>query len=101
MTNLIRLPKRFFIDHSERDLPTPAIVKQTKAHVWISKDDPDLEELHEDAEYYAYYGDDTIGLMMSARATCRAIEQAKKLQEGTWLMEQDKRAATLKQAINQ
>lgn len=78
--NLIRIPTRFFDDHAERDLPTPAIQKSTKAHYWISLDDPDLPELLNDAEHYQYSTLQSdpyyFGLIASARATAKAINDA-------------------------
>ena len=76
----IRISKKFFDDHFERELPTPEICKSTKSHYWISANDPYLLELLNDAKYYvsAQQGMDSIysGLCASARATCKAIELA-------------------------
>lgn len=70
----IRVPKRFFDDHAERDLDTPAIVRETKAHYFIRADDPATAELRSDAAYYAD-GPDLLppGLKASARATLIAL----------------------------
>jgi hypothetical protein len=80
MTKLIKLPKCFFVDHSERDLDTPVVIKETADHVMVSADDPALPELLSDAEFYAesssYMGKQYFGLCMSARATARAIKAA-------------------------
>jgi len=80
MTKLIRIPWAFYIDHSERDLETPEIVKSTKRHIWIRADDPALSELRSDAAYYCHkYGPDAeylFGLKASARATMNAINAA-------------------------
>lgn len=76
MTDLIRLPKRFFDDHAERDLDTPAIVRETKAHYFVRANDPALDELREDAEFYAAeHGPDLLppGLKASAHATFAAL----------------------------
>lgn len=51
--NLIRVPRVFLVDHVERDLPTPEIVRSTKSHYYIRSDDPNLAELVSDAEHYA------------------------------------------------
>ena len=70
----IRLPKQFFDDHWERELPTPAIIKQTRQHYYVAADDPALPELLDDADYYAgAYGPDAPWLKSSARATVKAI----------------------------
>ena len=82
MTNLIKLPVRFFYDHKERDLDTPEIVKKTKSHIWVCKNDPHLGELKEDAQYYSDMGDMgafdkwMFGIVRSAKATVKAIEQS-------------------------
>lgn len=76
-TNLIRIPWVFALDHDERELPTPEIVKSTKSHWWVRADDPALPELLSDAEHYAHpWGPDAEGLgglKASAKATVRAI----------------------------
>ena len=72
----IRIPKRFFDDHAERDLDTPAIVRETKAHYFISADDPFVAELRDDAEFYAAeHGPDLLppGLKAAARALLTAL----------------------------
>lgn len=81
---LIRLPWRFYTDHLERGLPTPAEHERSNArHVWVRADDPALPELLDDARYYADpHGPDGggmdaawyRGLKASAKATVAAIE---------------------------
>lgn len=77
MSNLIRIPWVFALDHDERDLPLPEIVRATKSHWFVRADDPALRELLDDAEHYAHpYGPDGEGLgglRSSAKATVRAI----------------------------
>lgn len=79
-TTLIRLPVTFFIDHEERSLPTPTVVRETKSHFFVASGDPALGELLSDAEHYAHpYGPDAdglSGLKASAKATVRAIRDA-------------------------
>lgn len=53
VSEFVRIPQKFFVDHSERDLPTPEIVKETKVHYYIKKDDPAWAELVDDARHYA------------------------------------------------
>ena len=75
---ILRLPRRFFDDHADRCLPTPAIVRQDDRHVWVRHDDPDLRELLEDATFYADPdGPDEVpaGLKASARASVAAIQE--------------------------
>jgi len=83
MQNLIKIPTKFFDDHEDRDLDTPEVVKFTQKNYWIKADDPHLGELLSDANFYAepYIdakpGDYLWGLVVSARATKKAIEEAK------------------------
>ena len=82
MTNLIKIPQRFFQDHAERDLDTPEIIKMTSTHYWIKADDPHITELYQDAKFYAkpwidsVPGDGLWGIVVSARATKRALDKA-------------------------
>jgi hypothetical protein len=77
---LIKLPKVFFDDHDERSLPSPEVVKTTKPHYWVRRDDPALAELLSDAEHYCDpNGPDAEGLgglKRSAKATVKAITAA-------------------------
>jgi len=85
MTNTVKIPKVFFDDHCERDLPAPEIIKETGKHYRISLNDNNLDEFLNDAEYYA--SKDTLqamggdpfykGLCFSARATIAAITSAR------------------------
>ena len=81
---MIRIPKRFFDDHRERDLDTPEIVRETKEHYFISDSDPALDEFYSDAEFYSVAMDfhergleHLIGLVRSAQATRNAIDKAR------------------------
>ena len=82
MEKIFKIPQRFYDDHNERDLESPAIIKETKTHYWISADDEHLNELYTDAEFYsapyvdARPGDYLWGIVLSARATLKAIEKA-------------------------
>ena len=49
---MIRIPKRFYDDHAERDLESPAILKETARHYWIAADQH-LAELLSDADFYS------------------------------------------------
>ena len=82
MTATIRIPRRFFDDHTERDLPAPAILKRNRTHYWIDANSADLAELLNDAEHYAdrWGPDGGLGLRMSAKATAKAIKQHQKEQ---------------------
>lgn len=84
--SLIKLPSRFFVDHMERDLDTPVVVKETQTHVWVNLDDPAMAELESDAEYYSdHTGFDRayFGLCASARATLNAIKKARAEEKGS------------------
>lgn len=75
---LIRIPKRFFRDHSERDLPTPRVVCSTGQHFWIDAGDPHLPELRDDATFYAGADGpdlaDAPGLRAAAQGLLRALD---------------------------
>ena len=77
---LVKIPKRFYQDHIERDLPAPKVVKSTSLHYWINIEDPALSEFLSDAEFYrdemvSGHADRTVfGLQRSADATYKAIK---------------------------
>ncbi len=79
-TDTIRIPRRFYDDHCERDLPAPSIIKTTKAHYWIDAHSESLAELLSDAEYYEdsaqHMEREMIGIIRSAAATASAIRAA-------------------------
>lgn len=65
------IPTKFFRDHRDRDLPTPAIAKSLAKRYVIARDDPALPELIADAEYYA----DPVGFDPLVQQTvCRAAQ---------------------------
>lgn len=78
----IKITKCFYEDHVARDLPAPAIVRETKAHYFIDANSEHLSELLSDAAFYAdpwsypdaEFGSWLAGLVRSAKATERAIE---------------------------
>lgn len=77
-----RIPRTFFDDHKDRDLPTPAVVHQTKRHVWVRADDPHMPELLSDARYYDEMGRDggfdssVRGVVLAARALLTTMTEA-------------------------
>lgn len=76
MQQKIRFGVRFYVDHEERELPTPTDVGKSRSQVTVLSDDPHLGELLSDAEYYAStWGPDLCppGIIASAKATVRAI----------------------------
>jgi hypothetical protein len=76
---IIQIPKRFYDDHVERDLPAPTIVHETGRYYLIRSDDPALPELLNDARYYANAnGPDMAprGLRPAALALIHAVDEA-------------------------
>lgn len=73
----IRVPRKFYDDHVERDLPAPGILRSTKTHYYIDALSRDLDELLDDAKYYVemekYMHPDYRGLCRSAAATVKSI----------------------------
>lgn len=72
----IRIPKAFYDDRMQRELPCPAIFKTTRSHYVIPLDALASKDFLDDADYYAHRdGPDevAVGLKSSARATARAI----------------------------
>jgi hypothetical protein len=49
---MIRITKRFYDDHSARDLEAPPVIRETKTHYYIDETHPDMSELISDAKYY-------------------------------------------------
>lgn len=74
----INLPRRFYWDHLERDLPTPEILQSNRAHIVVDAADPAMAEYLDDAEHYATGSMDMLppGLRASAIATVAAIRKA-------------------------
>jgi hypothetical protein len=78
MENIYKIPKRYYIDHVECDCEAPEIIRETKAHYFISADEtPELAELRDRATLYAEENDDywknCRGIVLSARATLKVI----------------------------
>ena len=77
--HLIRIPRVFYDDHVERDLPSPVVRKTARYHYYIRADDPALDELASDAAHYGEGGicgrdfPHLFGLIASAKATLAAI----------------------------
>jgi hypothetical protein len=49
----VRIPKGFYQDHCERDLPAPVAIKETKSHVFLDTNDAKFTDLLDDAMWYA------------------------------------------------
>lgn len=85
-TSMIRIPRRFYDDHCERDLPAPPVLKATSKHYYIcGLPTSMLDELLDDADYYSHAIDCypgsgmeyLSGIVSSARATAKAIRKAR------------------------
>ena len=78
---IIRIPTTFLVDHDERALPTPAVLRATRAHAWIDTADPAFAELRADAEFYggACPGTDDARMTRAARALLDAIDRGEAL----------------------
>ena len=74
MKNLIKLPRKFYDDHAERDLSTPAAIRSNSKSVWVSIDDLNIDELISDAEHYANK-DIRLGFSPDCRHWCYAAER--------------------------
>lgn len=80
-TLTIRLPKTFWEDHTNRDLPGGKLIKSLATKVDIEATRDELVELASDADYYyESFRDEgsgfcTIGLARSAKATLDAINR--------------------------
>tara|TARA_Y100000114_G_scaffold78825_1_gene72595 strand:+ start:640 stop:927 length:288 start_codon:yes stop_codon:yes gene_type:complete len=87
LEKLARIPKRFYDDHVDRELPAPEIIKQTKQHYWIDLNSEHLGELLSDADCFGDYlgfEEYVYPVIHSARATTAAIEKAMGIQNITW-----------------
>ncbi len=73
------LPRTFYDDHVDRDLPGGRIIKTTQRQVTVALTQPELAELKSDAEYYAsewrHMGPAYRHLGQSAKATVTAINR--------------------------
>ena len=85
MTDLIRVPKKFYDDHTVNlSLEAPPVVRETQRHYWIDASSEHLAELLSNASFYAdprcfdaksSPEPGLFGLVASARATEEAIEK--------------------------
>ena len=85
MTDLIRVPKVFYDDHTQNlSLEAPPVVRETKRHYWIDASSEHLAELLSNASFYAdprcfdAKSSPEPGmqqLVISARATEEAIDE--------------------------
>lgn len=77
-TVTVKIPPAFYDDHVSRDLPAGTETHRTRKVVTVDLDAAELAELRSDAQHYAdsaeEYWQDHRGLVISARATLRALE---------------------------
>lgn len=79
-TKIIRIPRRFWDDHIDRELPAPPEVRETTRYVWVNTMHPDFQEVVKDAEHYvACRGPDGMDpvWVAHARAFLKAVERQK------------------------
>jgi hypothetical protein len=70
----INLPRAFFDDRIERELPMPQILRQTARHYVVKRDDPALADYLDDARYYARDVDAApMSVILSARHTVKVM----------------------------
>lgn len=77
----VKIPKTFYDDHRDRDLPAPPVLRKLARHYVVDAAHPDARELLNDATHYsdvcewagAPGASPYIGLQASARATVRAL----------------------------
>ena len=80
MTELVvtvKIPKKFYVDHIERDCEPGTIIKETKKHYTMELIETAYYDLKSDSDYYSDCGEsmgfDMQWLISSARATHQAI----------------------------
>ena len=74
--DVLAVPAKFYDDHGDRDLPTPAEVRRAGSRVYIDRNDPAIPALLSDAKFYADpWGPDELppGLKVSAIRTVAAL----------------------------
>ena len=80
MATTVQLPKTFYDDHVARMLPAGVVVKETKRHYLVELDEAEFAELLSDSSHYAWLGtaelgQESLGLVASARATVAALRK--------------------------
>lgn len=79
---IIRITKRFYNDHIERDLEAPEPVRESKRYYWIDTKDKNFAELHADAIFYrgmwldGAFDSYLKPICMSAHQLCVAFEKS-------------------------
>lgn len=80
MKHELSLPRRFYEDHADRELPCGTVLSRSASRVRVICSDAELEEIESDARHYAHpdvaqgMGREYSGIVASARATVKAIE---------------------------
>lgn len=76
----LELPRRFYEDHEDRELPSGHAVSRSASSVIVEVTDDELKEIRADASHYDWMWTnggmekEYFGLCMSARATVRRID---------------------------
>jgi len=80
MTGLIRIPQKFYDDHTVSSIPIPRRIKTTRQHYYLDEDDILIHDLLSNAEFYAdpWGPEGGAGLKASAKATVKAIRANEK-----------------------
>lgn len=80
---LVKLPRIFWEDHRDRDLPSGRLIKEFKHQVMVNLNREDYEELLSDARHYSsdamgtWEGDYAKSVKRSAKRTVRTLEKFK------------------------
>lgn len=78
--DVLAVPAKFYDDHGDRALPTPAEIRRAGRRVYIAANDPAIPDLLSDAKFYADpWGPDELpaGLKASAKRTVAVLGGAK------------------------
>lgn len=105
-TYTISIPPVFWADHAyrcvERDVPT---TKGKGGRIIVELTGDEIADLHSDADYYSYSDDldpECMGLVRSARATRKAIEEQVDIKplRRQWRKNQEAELAQWKASLN-
>jgi hypothetical protein len=75
MTVEVQIPKSFYMDHCERDLPAPPVIWEDSRQIAIDACHWDFDELVNDAKHYAHiYGPDSCPeIVRAAKAMLKCL----------------------------
>ena len=75
LNTVVRVPQAFVIDHSQRGLVTPSLVRANHRYFWIDSANPAFIELLDDALFYAAPGTDSSWMTIAAQSFLAALEK--------------------------